>query len=286
MFHNCGLRVPLSGLATALSLFLFPGGSAHAAAPLFPQSLHLTRVVDAPSGGQQTVVEEYYFGSKVVSVVGQHTVIADYEKHEITDIDRAASTYSVTSFEDVAQSTSATQAGVRATKAAAPEAWPLRSASRRGSVARAEYFESEPVTKSELKKVEVGVDSSVRLSRDALEVMVGAAYPRSRTDAAEIVIRAAGSHAGAGASRVASDATGGAETYALPVDQTVTYDLNGKSTELRNRVTRIANELPPADVLAIPNGAKLVESAAVQTRHVLEQLDAKPAPANNRKAKP
>src|SRR5437667_6803753 len=89
-----------------------------AAGPLFPRPLQLTRVVDNPSGGEPTIIEEYYSGFRVVSVVGQRTVIADYEKQEILEIDRAASTYSVTSFEQLAQATASTQATVRATTGA------------------------------------------------------------------------------------------------------------------------------------------------------------------------
>src|SRR6478672_9484049 len=66
--------------ASAVSALAFLSFSAFAAAPaLFPQPLHLTRAVDDPSG-KTTVVDEYCRGNTMVSISGDRTVIADYDK--------------------------------------------------------------------------------------------------------------------------------------------------------------------------------------------------------------
>jgi len=271
-----------SRLFTTAVLIFICTATAFAAAPLFPQPLHLTRTIDDPSTGQPTVVEEYCFGNRVVSVSGEHTVIADYEKHEITDIDRAGAKYSVISFDQLAQAMGAQKATVRSA-AAISEKYSMRSIGRRGAVANADYFEAQPSKESDLKKIEVGVDSSVRLSKDAAEVLIGSAYPRNRSDETELVMRAA-SPSGGGPRIQSQSAGGGAvpETYGLPVEQSLTYTVGTKSVVMRNRVTRIGNELPPPEVLNIPNGAKLAEAKALETRRVLDELDQKPTDTRRR----
>jgi hypothetical protein len=47
---------------------------------------------------------------------------------------------------------------------------------------------------------------------------------------------------------------------------------------VRNAIVSVGNERPSADVLAIPAGAKLVESRAERMRKALEDLKDPPAP--------
>src|SRR4051794_32869510 len=92
-----------SGSGRLIALFAVLVASAAAAAPsLFTKPLHVTRSVDEPLSGKTSVVEEYYFGSRVVTTRGERSVIVDYERREITEIDRANATYSVTRFDDAA----------------------------------------------------------------------------------------------------------------------------------------------------------------------------------------
>jgi len=75
-----------------------------AAGPLFPTPLHLTRQVHDPISGKTTMLNEYGYGNRLISVRGGLTSIADYEKGELLEIDRDAGTYSITRFEPTARS--------------------------------------------------------------------------------------------------------------------------------------------------------------------------------------
>src|SRR5256885_7970202 len=85
-----------------LSSFLFFLPSAAGAAALFEQPLHVTRSIEEPLTGTTATIDEYYLGSRAVTVRGERTVIVDYDKREITEIGRANGTYPVTRFEQVA----------------------------------------------------------------------------------------------------------------------------------------------------------------------------------------
>lgn len=260
--------------ASALFALAFSSFSAFAAGPaLFPQPLHLTRAVDDP-GGKTTVVDEYCRGNTVVSIAGDRTVIADYDKQTLTEIDRAKNTYSVTPFAELAK---LAPVPPRAAKNV-DEAFTSRSIGPRAAHAGAEYFEAEATTKrSAVRKMETGIDRSVALSRDAAEVLAGAAYPRSRSDESELLLRA--SAPAAAAHHAQTNAAGGAATqsYGLPVEQNVTYDFDGRTVVVRNRVTKIGHEEPLPALIAIPSGAQLVESAAIRARKALDEADRLPS---------
>lgn len=241
-------------------------------AVLFPEPLHLTRAVEDPIRGETTIVEEYYIGNRVISIAGDRTAIADYERNEITEIDRAEGTYSVTPFAEIAGATPKRMEALTTTDT--EERWSIAE-TRRADRPNAELFAATPKTRSDIRRLEVAVDRTVRLSRDALDVIVGAAYPNERPAEADVYIRAAGAKRDPRAPR--TNAAGADETFALPVEQTVTYDAGGREVVSRNRVTRIARELPPATLLAIPPGAKQVETRRVQTRRMLDSFDTIPS---------
>jgi hypothetical protein len=264
--------------ASAVIALVFSSFSAFAATPLlFPQPLHLTRAVDDP-GGKTTVVDEYCRGNTVISIAGDRTVIADYEKQTVTQIDRAAGTYSVTPFTELAKiATPAPQA-----MKAGDDAFTVRSTGPRAAHAGAEYYEAEAKSaRTPLRKVETGVDRSVHLSRDAAEVLAGAAYPRSRSDESEILLRATAPDQAA--RRMQSNAAGAnaqqqqQREYGLAVDQTVTYQLDGRTVVIKNRITHVGHEQPPAQSIEIPAGAHLIESAAVQALKELQAADRLPS---------
>lgn len=248
------------------------------ASPLFAEPLHLTREVSDPISGTTSRLEEFCSGNRVISILGTRTSIADYEKGELTEIDRAKGTYSITSFDAVAR--------------AMPDA-PIRSANERGMGSAPELtdvgvrpvgvrggraFESTIDGADSSRKVEVVVDQQLRLSRGAVEVLVGAAFPLRRTAENEIAIAAAGHHRGG-----AEKGSGLVRDYALPLEHSVTWSLDGDTLRVVNRIVRVGSELPAPDLTAIPPGARLVTSAIVLRKQLLDELDRLPSasPAAN-----
>ncbi|MGK2860044.1 MAG: hypothetical protein ACSLFQ_22840, partial [Thermoanaerobaculia bacterium] len=71
--------------------------------------------------------------------------------------------------------------------------------------------------------------------------------------------------------------SGLANDHALPLEQTVTWEIDGESLRVENRIVRVGNELPPHDLIAIPPGAQLVESDIVLRRKMLDDLDRLPS---------
>ncbi|MEO8380980.1 MAG: hypothetical protein ABI779_15060 [Acidobacteriota bacterium] len=220
-------------------------------AVLFPAPLHLTREITDPVTGGKSVVEEYCHGNRVVAVTGTRTAIAEYDKGVLTVIDFEAGTYSVTKFDDLARA----WAGSTTTGA------------ERTGLARTDS--AEPAGSMQLKG-----DQRHLLTRDAVEVLLGLAYPSHRdasADAAVSTLRTQGRRAVTNAA--ASE--NAAADYALPLEQVQTIDVGGESVEVRNTVVRVGSELAPPDVLAVPSGARLVESSAIAARRMLEELDGK-----------
>jgi hypothetical protein len=230
LFVACALAAPLG---------------ARAADVLFPRPLHLTRQVHDSNGNTTSTSDQYCYGNRVVTVSGARTTIADYARAELTEIDREAKTFSVTRFDDVA----------RALSVAAPEAqkneseWQVRSS---GDAVEAQLHDG-----AVLRKARVVVNPAVALSRDALDVLIGAAYPNARKAEDRVVADAARmrSVAATGAGTNAS-----AAAYALPIERHIEVTIDGTRAEQRDVVTRIGDELAPAEAVAIPAGAKLVQS--------------------------
>jgi hypothetical protein len=238
-----------------VSLFVAIAVRAAAADVLFPSPIHLSRQIHDSIGGVTVTVEQYCYGNRVVSVNGTVTSIADYDKGELTEIDREDGTYSITRFDDVAK---ALVYGVP--KGEAPKAeWKIKTSgleqlrsSRANAAVEAEL--DEGTTK---RHTRVAVDRSVSLSKDALDVLIGAAYPNSRKAEDSVVLQAAK----------------GQKDYALPVEQHTTITLGEDRAEMRDVVTRVGNELVPPDLIAVPPDARLVESRLLQRMHALEQLE-------------
>ncbi len=223
--------------------------SAFAADVLFPAPLHLTRQVHDSIGGSTEVVEQYCYGDRVISVKGAVTTIADYGKGELTEINREEGTWSVTRFDDVAKSLR-----VGTAEPPAKGKWAIRNI-RAGNA-----FEGELEEGGTKRHSRVAVDRSVRLSKDALDVLIGAAYPNSRKVEDTVVLEAAKT----------ANAT---NTFALPVEQQHSFVIDGLRAEVRDVVTRVGAELVPADLVAIPPDAKLVQSRLLQRMQAFEQIE-------------
>jgi hypothetical protein len=250
------------------------------AAVLFPEPLHLTRTVENPFTQKTVVIDEYCIGNRVISITEDRTVIADYEKGELTEIDRASSTYSVTKFEDLARTMTSAPAPRRAASDSKPPFTVKPAPSHR---ANTDFVEAQANDERELQKMEVGVDRTVRLSRDAAQVLTGGAYPNPSRDENNVVFDAAaplarGMRAQTNGTIAASSPD---ESYGLPVEQTLTYRLGTKQYVSRMRITRVEHDMPPASALVIPNGAKQVTAPAVERKQLLEEIETLP-PARGR----
>ncbi|HSP34284.1 MAG TPA: hypothetical protein VLU46_08215 [Thermoanaerobaculia bacterium] len=227
--------------------------------PLFPAPLHLVRRVEDPIANTTSQIDEYCTGNRIVTVDGYKTVVADYDKQELLQIDRATSTYSVARFDEIAAANALTLPAKR-TAAQAATRWMT-------TVASGDRFEIA----SDTVKIELAVDHRTPLSRKAFDALTGASYPNASTPQQDAVARAAARSR----SVVAADA---AETYGIPVEQSITFDVGtGGKLTIRNTIVSITSDLPPPEVLAIPAGAKLVPSRAAQMRKFMEELK-DPAP--------
>jgi len=128
----------------------------------------------------------------------------------------------------------------------------------------AEFFQDDIESKPAKRSIEVGVDRSLTVSRDALEVLLGSAFPGTRRIEHEVILAAA-----SGTSESA---------YALPVEQIIQVEADGEKLEFRSSILRVGNELPPADLVSIPTGARLVVSRMIAVQRELEQFDHPPLP--------
>lgn len=240
---------------------------------LFPKPLHITRELSDPVSQKTTRIEEYCQGNRIVSVTAGRTAIADYGKGELTEIDFVAGTYSVTKFESIAhlheKSATAADRG--------NSSW--RVESKGGTVVAsrpAETLEAENDDNGPRRVIRISSDRQLKLSRAAVEAVMGIGYPHRRDSSADVVLGALRSRE----RRLSNNAVGTAEAadeYHLPLEQIVRFDVGGETVETRNVVVRLGDELPSTDVLAIPPGAKLVESKAVAIQRHLEELDRPPA---------
>ena len=202
-----------------------------AATVLFPKPMHFVRKVDDSISGKSVTFDEYCAGNRIVTVRGARVTIADYEKQERTEIDRQAGTYSVTHFNEIAK--------------------------------------AKPAAKSsDDEKVEVNVNRTVSLSRDAVEALIGASFPNTRTKRHDAVLNAAAPERGGGRAVAAS-----VDLYALPSEQIVTID--GVTTH--DAILSVSYESAPPEVLAIDPHARRVESKVTLMNKEMEQLDKLPA---------
>src|ERR1051326_2394914 len=247
--------------------------SALAAQPLFPAPLHITRQIHDPISDKTSVLDEYGVGNRLISIAGTRTSIADYEKGELIEIDRDSATYSVTRFDAVAKA-AAMGGGEEAhgeskTTSTAPS---LRSAGMKATRfgGHAEFFEADVDSDAVKERVEIAVDRATLVSKEALEVLLGSAYPGVRRAEHEAVFSAARSPRARGLITQSSDGSDAA--FALPVEQVIHYEVDGQKLEFRNSVVRIGSETPPAEMVSIPAGARLVDSRYTAITKELELL--------------
>jgi hypothetical protein len=201
------------------------------AATLFPTPLHLVRRIDDPISKKSTTLDEFCAGDRIVSVSGARVAITDYAAQTLTEIDHASATYSVTRFDDIAK--------------------------------------SRPVIDTQSKAaVTVSVNRSIALSRDAVEAIVGAAYPNHRDSRHEQILAAA---APASSGRLSAQSAEAA--YGLPTETSIVFE---EGLTYRNVVIRFDHDLPPAQMMLIDPGATRVESRLTRLTREMQQLDRLP----------
>lgn len=252
---------------------------------LFPANLHLTREVRDPMTETAVRIEEYCSGNRIVSVSAEQTVIVDYGKQEITEIHRGRGTFSVSRFDEVAVAPGA--AGPRppggnvGTDGDEASRWRGAPVASEGEKRLVETFEFTSEGSRAGLKVRVGVDRSVALTREAVEALVGAAYPNPARAEHEPILRAAREGARGEWAAMSDDvepATGEAR-YGLPVTQSFTYADSGREVTFASSIVRVGTEVVPIEALLIPPGFLRVESTAAAVRRQLLDLDRLPSAA-------
>lgn len=246
-----------------------------AAEVLFPTPLHLTRRVHESIGGGTTTVEQYCYGNRVITVRGPITTVADYDKSEITEIDRESGTYSISRFDQIAKALN--PRSLPATSPSSKQAWELRKVGRAGALSTrsTEIFEADRKDEAVTRHLRIGIDGSVALSKDALDVLTGSAFPANPKEE-DVAIASAAKGRGLAAASQAAGGAKAAERYGLPVEQLFRFDVEGQTAEYRDVVVRVGEEVPPADLVAIPAGAKLVESRLIKTTRMIDAIDRLP----------
>jgi hypothetical protein len=246
-----------------------------AASVLFPTPIHLVRRIDDPIAHSTVTLEQFGIGNRLISTRDDRVVIADYAEQTLTEIDRATGTYSVTRFADIA---AASRPAAHSSSTAAPgRQWRVAKMSAQPLLSGVALDSYSLTVDDGARSMEVGIDRQTPLSREAVEVLLGAAYPAEAETEQQQILSLAAAPA---TSRIRTAATGEAMTpqYGLPAHQEVTWRDGSGELVFRNDVIHVDNALPPAEKLLIPPGATLVESRAIRRDKALRELDAGPPP--------
>lgn len=239
------------------------------AASLFPKPLHLVRRVEDAVTKKAEVVDEYCYGNRIITVRGRRVTIADYEAQQLTEIDHEAVTYSVTRFDEIAKAATHLSAPSGGKSAMSRDTPRLRV----NAVGRKGALEAYEIAGG-AAKIEVGIDRSVILSHDAVEALLGVAYPGTRRPEHDAMLEAAGGRGG----RVTAQSAGTAEPqYGLLAEQTITYSFEGTTLTFHTAIVRTGAELVPQELLLIPPGATRVESRISRIGHELQDIESLPS---------
>lgn len=255
-----------------LSLCLLVAGAvpAVAAPALFPKPLHLVRRVEDPFVKKAVVVDQYCAGDRVVTVSGNRVTIVDYAQQQMTEIDRAASTYSITRFDEIARAAVVPAPAAAGKAAVAPKVTALGMKSS-ASGRSADSFEIDGGN----LKVVAGIDRTVALSRDAVEVLIGSAYPGVKRPEHEALLGVAAMPHNTG--RIAANAAAAPAEYGLPIEQTITiHNEDGTNAVTRISIVRFDSDPPPPALLAIAPEAKRVESRVSRFSQEMHDADTIP----------
>jgi hypothetical protein len=231
-----------------------------AATSLFPKPLHLVRRVENAVTKKAEAVDEYCYGNRIITVRGKRVSIADYAAQQLTDIDHEAGTYSITRFDEIAKAASRLTAP-RSASAAPPK---VTSMGMKGGLDGYQIAGGGA-------KIEVTIDRKISLSRDAVEALLGAAYPNTRRPEHDALLQAAAGGGGRIAAQSAVEAR-----YGLPAEQTITYSMEGTSLTFRTTIVRTDSDLVPQELLLIPPGATRIESRITRIGRELQDIESLP----------
>jgi ferredoxin len=186
---------------------------------------------------------------------------ASFDAQQLTEIDHAAQTWSVTPFAEI--STSRSDLDTRMGKTDA------RRAAKPTAISADGYVISEGH-----RRLELGFDRRVVLSRAAAEVLIGAAYPGVKSAESDDILSVAAIGGSVSAMTVGSPGDG---AYGLLTERTLTIEANGTTLVSHNSVIRIGDETPPADAMLIEPGSKRIESRLTRMSRELRDLDTLPS---------
>jgi hypothetical protein len=240
------------------------------ASALFPKPLHLVKRIDDPLAKKPVTVDEYCYGDRIVTVSGDHVTVIDYAAQTVTSIDHAASTWSVTRFDEIAGARPKTSSAKTAEATAAKvTAAGMKSSAGGRSV---ETYDIEAAQ----TRVSIGFDRSVAVSRAAVEALIGAAYPNTRRPEHDAILSVAGR--GGKQSRIASNAEKQEPVadYGLPSEQSITIESDGGAVTLKTSVLRIDGDLPPQRATLIDPGATRIESPIERFNREMRDADTIP----------
>ena len=218
---------------------------------LFPEAKHFVRRVENPLAKSVTTLQEYCAGNQLVTVNGDRVAVMDYAKQELLEIDRAAGTYSITRFDELA--------ALQAREESNRQSWTARPLGTRRFATTGRALDTVALQRDR-DTIELGLDRRVTLTRAAAEVLIGAAYPNVKRPEHDAILSALRTES----------------AYALPVEQSVTYEAEGQSVTLRSSVVSVTGDRVPHELVVIPPGAVRVESHAVRTARMLRELDQLP----------
>ncbi len=138
---------------------------------------------------------------------------------------------------------------------------------------RVEYLFEIVKAAPEKVAVQARVDRQLAVSRRAFDALMGAAFPNHPTEQQNAVARACAR------SRVVTAEATGEDSYGIPLEQAITFESGSdKPLTVRTSIVSVTNDLPPPEVLAIPAGAKLIESRVSRMEKSLKELKDLPAP--------
>jgi len=252
------------GVAAALAMIVSP--LALGASTLFLKPLHLVRRVDDPIAKTTATIDEYCLGNRVVTIHGSKVTIADYDAQQLTEIDHAAQTWSVTPFADIAKSR--TELDARMNNGAVPHSAKVTALGRKTTGADAFVVDDAH------RRLEIGFNRGVSLSRAAAEVLIGAAYPNTKGEETDAILDAAANRSNIAA---LSAGTPGEPSYGLLVERTLTIVSGASTLVAHNAVIRVGDEMPPAEAMLIDPGARRIESRLTRLARELREIETLPS---------
>lgn len=245
-------------LSSALIGAAFAVAATASAAALFPEPLHIVRQSTDPISGITSTVHEYCSGDRIATVNGSLTVIADYARGEVTEIDRGRGTFSITSFEDIARAAVSHGPQPVAKSMSEPRTLGLRQSADGRQLESYEFSNAEGYQQV---VVTVSVDRKMHISAEAAEALTGAAFPNRRTFVHDAIMRAASG-----------------PQVALPSEHAISYEFAGEKLVFRSAIISIDRQLAPEEALMIPPGSRRVETRLTSVPRAMEELDRLPRP--------